>query len=349
MGSKVNPESILIIRLSAIGDVVMASGVIPAFRRAFPHAKIDWLVQSECSELLQGTQDLNSVWVWPRKQWSELLRQGKFLRLASEGRSLVKSLRRQKYDLVLDLQGLWKSGVWALLSGGSRRIGLRSSEGGWLTMSEVVAAGEDTRISSEYRILLEHLGIEADGFGLGLQCSREDVHRVRELLEAYKVNNPVALICPFTTRPQKHWLESRWSNLAERLESELGFQVLMLGGSSDTKAAKRIQQGSRAEIVSLVGKTTLRQSLALIKQANLVIGVDTGLTHMAVLSDIPTVALFGPTKPYLHTDNQQATVLYHPYSCSPCKRSPVCSGEYPCMGEHEVDTVFMKAQNLIRI
>ncbi len=349
MSFQVNPEFILIIRLSAIGDVVMASGVIPALSRAFPNARIDWLVQSECSELLQVTRDLDTVWVWPRRQWGELLRQGRLLQLASEGASLVKNLRRQKYDLVLDLQGLWKSGLWALFSGGSRRIGLRSSEGGWLTMSEVVAVGEDTRISSEYRILLKHLGIEGDEFGLGLQCSREDMHCVSELFRAHRVNDPVALICPFTTRPQKHWLESRWSRLAERLEAELGFQVLMLGGSSDGEAAERIQQGSRADIVSLVGETTLRQSLALIKQANLVIGVDTGLTHMAVLSDIPTVALFGPTKPYLHTDNQQATVLYHPYSCSPCKRSPVCSGEYPCMGEHVVDTVFMKAQNLLRI
>jgi heptosyltransferase-1 len=184
---------------------------------------------------------------------------------------------------------------------------------------------------------------------LGLQCSRDDVHRVSELLGAHKVKDPVALICPFTTRPQKHWQESRWSKLAEKLASDLGFQVLMLGGSSDEKAAQRIQQNSRADIVSLVGKTTLRQSLALIKQANLVIGVDTGLTHMAVLSDVPTVALFGATRPYLHSDNQQAAVLYHPYSCSPCKRSPVCSGDYPCMAEHDVHTVFIKARDVMRI
>jgi heptosyltransferase-1 len=215
-------------------------------------------------------------------------------------------------------------------------------------MSEVVAVDDDTRISSEYRTLLDHLGIEHPDYRLGLQYFPEDLSGAQALLREKGLDGPLALLCPFTTRPQKHWSESRWARLADRLEQDLGLRAVLLGAKPDLAAAERIQDRARQQLTSLVGRTSLRQSLALVEQADLVIGVDTGLTHMAVLSDVPTIALFGPTRPYLQSQNKRAVILYHPFSCSPCKRSPVCQGRYPCMAKHEVDTIFERAKQILR-
>ncbi|MCF8030967.1 MAG: hypothetical protein K9K39_08740, partial [Desulfohalobiaceae bacterium] len=120
------PRSILLVRLSAIGDIAMASGVAAALRRAYPAAQIDWLAQSEAVGLLKRCPSLDRVLAWPRQRWRESLKKARLRRTGGEVRDLLRSLRLGDYDLVLDLQGLLKSGLFAALSGARRRIGLGS-------------------------------------------------------------------------------------------------------------------------------------------------------------------------------------------------------------------------------
>jgi heptosyltransferase-1 len=343
------PNNVLIIRLSAIGDVVMASPLIGAFRRTYPDAKITWLVEEAAYGLLEGNPDLHEVIVWPRGTWRALARKGRFIRLAREIIRFVRRLRRKpKFDLALDAQGLLKSGIWAFLSGARERVGIGSREGSALLMTRVIdRSGASDRISSQYLLCAEDLGLDTSEFAMQVATGPEDRKFVESSLEEHQIATGYAVVCPFTTRPQKHWLEDRWAELTSRLRERYGLPVIILGGPSDSDSGDRILGLSGAGVFNLAGKTTVRQAACFIQHASLLIGVDTGLTHMGIAFDIPTVALFGATRPYLNTETDLAKVLYHPMECSPCRRDPTCEGDFTCMKAITVDEVIETASRVL--
>lgn len=341
-------DSILIIRLSAIGDVVMASPLIGAIRRAYPQARLTWLVQPEAAELLNANPDLDEVLVWPRAEWRRLWDRGQVLELARRFVQLRRVLRQRRFDLAIDAQGLMKSGIWAWVSGAPRRVGLGSREGSARLMTEVVERGGDPRrIGSEYLFLAGYLGLPENDFRMRVALADDDRRFARALLARHRAQDSYAVICPFTTRPQKHWVEERWAVLAERLSRELGLGVVMLGGPGDGEAAARIVRVLPKRSINAVGRTTLRQAGALIEGASLLVGVDTGLSHMGIAFGTPSVLLFGSTLPYADTARDDARVLYHPLPCSPCRRSPTCDGAYTCMRSIEPGEVLEAARGVI--
>jgi heptosyltransferase-1 len=343
-----SPQRILLIRLSAIGDIVMASPLIKALRGRYPQARLAWLVQPEVRELLERNTELDQLIVWPRNDWRRLWREHRYRALWREVRAFTRQLRAFDADLAIDLQGLLKSGLWARLSGAPERIGLGSREGSQHLMTRVLPRGGDPgRISSEYLFLAEQLGLPTATFAMDIALAAEDRDFARGFMLDHDLAAGYAVLCPFTTRPQKHWFEERWVRLAPRLEAELGLKVLMLGGPGDRAAAERIAAASAGRLVDAVGQTRLRQAAALIRQARLLIGVDTGLTHMGIAFGTPTLALFGSTLPYSNTTRGNARVLYHRLPCSPCRRNPVCRGEFTCMQLISEDEVLAAARDVL--
>ncbi len=337
-----NPRRILLIRLSAIGDIVFATPLIDAFRRAYPRARLAWLAQDAYCDLLRGQPGLDQVIPWPYGEIRALARQGRWPALLGRLLGLGAMLRRERFDLAVDLQGLLKSALPARLTGAPRRIGLGGREGGRLLLTEVIprdAAAADARIGSEYRFLAEHLGLPADPFQMRLPLSAAAETTARALIDRHGLGGGYVVICPFTTRPQKHWLGQRWAPLARRLRAESGLAVVMLGGPADRDAAAAIAAEAGEAILDLVGQTRLPEAAAMIRHGRLLIGVDTGLSHMGIALERPTLLLFGSTRPYLDTGRADARVLYHPMECSPCRRRPTCGGRFECMAGIGVDEV----------
>ncbi len=341
------PRRILIVRLSAIGDIIMASGLIPALRSLYPEARIAWLAEEAQAGLLRHNPRLDHVHSLPRQRWRALRKSGDYPALTREVREFIRSLRAEKYDLVLDLQGLLKSGVWSWLSGAGRRIGLGSREGSQWLMTEVVPREmDDPRIGKEYRDLAIRLGASSESFVMDIAVPDEARRRAVALLEETGIRKDYVVLAPFTTRPQKHWFDDRWAVLAQKLNSR--YTPVMLGGPGDKERAARISTMAGGTVANLVGKTSLAECAAIIDQARLLIGVDTGLTHLGIAMDTPTLALFGSTAPYLDTTRTNSRVLYVPRECSPCHRRPTCDGEFPCMQAHTVDTVLEGISRIIQ-
>lgn len=326
---------ILIVRLSALGDVVMAGGLPAALRARYPHAHIAWLVQEGFEALPAANRDVDEVVVWPRRRWHALWRERRYGALWRAARGVVKTLREQRFDLAIDAQGLLKSALWARLCGAAERLGVDPAEGsGWL-MTRVLRTPADKTFAAEYNYLAAALGLPAPQPQLPLTdagCSS-----ARAVLAKAGVSAAYAALAPFTTRPQKHWPEAAWRALAQRLRSEFALTPLLLGGPADRLAAGRI--AAHGVAVDLVGQTDIPTAAALVAQARLVIGVDTGLTHMGVAAGVPTLALFGSTCPYLAAPGRPLAVLYRGLPCAPCKRSPTCAGAHPCLGGIGVDEV----------
>ena len=322
---------LLIIRLSAIGDIIMASPFISALRARYPDAYIAWLVQPESRELLCDHPDLDATIVWPRQEWRDLLRGRRWLALMREIRAFRGQLLNHGFDVSYDLQGLMKSGLLARLSGARARIGLGSREGSHWLMTKTInrQEGEPGRIGSEYRHLAQSLGLPTARFPMAIHVSENAQAIAEDMLRDQAIEGAYGVICPFTTRPQKHWVERAWLELLLALKATWNDPLVLLGGPGNATAAATLATG--VQVVNLVGKTRLQEAAAIIRGARYLIGVDTGLTHLGTTYEIPTVALFGSTCPYRKTDSERTRIIYHDLSCSPCRRNPTCDGAFTCM------------------
>lgn len=340
-----SPRRILIIRLSALGDVVMASGLIRALSDRFPDAELSWLTEAPAAPLIRHNPRLKQVLLWPRSQWQQLWRERRWRELWQAIRGFRAALRAHQFDLVLDAQGLLKSGVCAWFTGAPRRVSIMAREGSHLLVHEKIIppAGADDRIGAEYRFAAEYLGAPKNSYQLDLAIGAAAAAKIDAVLATHQISLPLVSLCPFTTRPQKHWFEDRWAELATRLISQ-GFTPLIIGGPADQEAGARIASQAPG-VINLAGQLKLDESAALIARSQLLIGVDTGLTHMGTALRIPTVALFGSTRPYLQTGTPLTCVMYDALACSPCRRHPTCGGRFDCMRQLTVDRVMQQALN----
>jgi heptosyltransferase-1 len=332
------PRRILVVRLSALGDVVMASGLIPALRAIAPDAHLAWLVEAAGAPLLRHNPRLDEVIVLPLGEWRALWRERRFMTLARKVLGFRRALKAKRFDVAIDAQGLLKSALCARWSGAARRVSLIGRESSHRLMTERVQPAPNPLrpIAAEYRALAHHLGATAP-YRMDLAVGEAARTTAASHLAAAGVQGPYALLCPYTTRPQKHWFDERWAALAQRLRAD-GLTPVLLGGPGDAAKATAIT-GVEPGMVDLVGRFTLDETVAAIAGGALLIGVDTGLTHMGTALGVPTVALFGSTCPYLDARAASTTVIYEQLPCSPCRRHPTCEGRFDCMRAIDVDRV----------
>lgn len=338
-------KRILIIRTSAIGDVVFASPIAEALKRTYPDAHIAWLVEPGIDTLIRPDPCIDERILWPKAEWKELSRSGQRIALFRRVLAFRKMLRSRQFDTVLDLQGLLKSGILAWLAGAPRRIGLGSREGSQWLMTKVVPRGGDAaRISSEYLYLAQQLNLDCGVFMPRLHLEPNAEARALERLAAHDLlPGKYAVFAAFTTRPQKHWFVDAWQRLAPMVQQKTGLTPVLLGGPADRDAAAQIASGIPS-LVNLTGQTGLAEAAAVIRHAGAVIGVDTGLTHMGIAFARPTVAIFGSTCPYSDTGRHNARMIWLGLSCSPCKRKPTCGGAFTCLRDITAERVLFELQ-----
>jgi heptosyltransferase-1 len=341
-------KKILIIRPSSIGDIVMASPLIGGLRHIWPESYISWLADPSAHDILAHNPNLDEVVYWSKQEWRTLLHRGRLLKIGRTINQFAAELRRRRFDLAIDAQGLFRSRLLAWLSGAGQRIGFESREPGRFFLTKVISRGPSSKdLGSEYFYLLSSLGHTPARFQPEIILSEEDLQTAAALLRQVGIGARYAVICPFTTRPQKLWFDERWAELAARISRCFSLPVILLGGPGDVADSQRIQSEAADHVYNLTGKTTLGQAAAIVRGAALITGVDTGLTHMGSAFQCPTIALFGATCPYLHTASRHTAVLYDSLPCSPCKRTPTCRGEFNCMRAIDVTRVMRTARQLL--
>ena len=346
-------KKILVVRMSAMGDIVMASPILQSLKLLYPDAKISWAVQPEFADVLRGHELIDELIIIPKGQWKKDFKAFRWVKLWQAIRQLKQQLRAKKFDLAMDLQGLAKSGVIVKWSQATRRIGLNSREGSQKWMHQVVdgSAVDGALIGSEYQAMAQFLGDMRANFSMHLP-TKLDTPNLASLKS--QLGDAYLIFCPFTTRPQKHWFNDSWQQLAKILPigaqvpagEKMSFNIAILGGPGDVEAAEDLMQSMPENVLNLVGKTSIQEAIAVIRHSAGVIGVDTGLTHMGIAENKPTLALFGSTLPYSNTRFDKAKVLYHKMDCSPCRRNPTCEGRFDCMRALTPDLVACEWQAL---
>ena len=334
--------NILIIKLSAIGDVIHTLPSLAALRRCYPEAHISWVVEEAASDLLADHPMLDRVLVSRRKRWLRDLREGrKRSAVLGEVRSFLRALRDRPYDLVIDYHGLFKSAVVVLLSRGRRKLGYDSlQEGSGLVLNEKIPEDMSKHAVDRYLDFPRHLGCDTSNpvFPIGLTDCH--VRRVQELLAAQSIDTTAGFVAisPVAYWETKLWDEARFAAVCDRIVRELGLPVVFTGASPEGSIA-RIRERMNAPSASVAGATTLRELAALYRQASVLLTTDSGPMHLAAAVGTPVVALFGPTSPE-RTGPYGAghTVIRKGMACSPCFRKACETME--CMKTIGIDEVF---------
>lgn len=337
------PRRILLIRLSAFGDVVIATALLQGLRHAHPEAEIDWLVQPEFAELLRTQPAIAQVQLWERKRWGQLFRGLRWLALLQAMLGFRRTLQARNYDWVIDAQGLFKSRALARLAGGRYRIGYDSKEPGKHWLHRRVQRHPEAHTQRQF-IGDEHAPMLAALTGTAQATPQLDLTAVDE---AARPAGRYLVVAPFTTRPQKHWPQAHWIALLRAL-TQRGESVLLLGGPADGPTAQQLVEAvASARLDNRVGHTCFIQAAALIAGAEAVIGVDTGLTHLGFALGRPTMALFGSTRPYAAAREPHSAVLFKSLPCAPCGRHPTCSGRFDCLQQLTPHTVLETLRTLL--
>ena len=318
--------NILIVKLSAIGDVIHTLPALNALRRQFPDAHITWLVEEDAASLVEGHEALDRVLVSKRKRWMRGLRTSSFFSTISEIYRFIKALRDTDYDMILDFQALLKSGVLIGLARGRRKIGfgkgLEHMEHSYIFLNERISAVDmEIHALSRGMMFIEALGIPSTTIEYKLPVSSHDYEKVDDLMRTYGISGaePLIAINPIAKWETKLWPHKKFSQLADFLIERYDAKIIFTGGPDDDPTIQDITVAMKGRAVNLSGHTTLKMLSALYEKMVFVISTDTGPMHMAAAVGTPVVALFGPTAPWrtgpFGTGHQIVRVGPE---CSPC-------------------------------
>jgi len=333
-------KKVLFVRLSSLGDLILVLPTFHAIRERYPDAYIAWLVQDSLREVIEGTPGLNEV--IPVKLISITDKYANWRRVLEGGVSLLKALsstrrlfQERAFDVVLDFQGLWKSGLFVFLNRRAERYGFRNSrEFSHLFLTHPIFVRDSGRHAIQnYLEFARYFGCKVDRISFPLHVPPEAQRRVDALLRQRGIGpkDPLAFICATARWQTKFWTQEGFAQVADSLQ-DLGFRVVLSGLPQERDYLEGMREKMRGEAVNVAGEVGIKDFFALLKRSKLYVGVDSGAMHVASALGVPVVALFGPSNPrWIGPYGERTEVVRVPLPCSPCNRRK-CS-DLRCMKE----------------
>ncbi len=314
---------ILILKPSSLGDVVQALPTVNLIRRKYPQARISWLVNDTLTSLLQHCPIIDEIIPFERGRFGSLTQLPRF-------GSFLAALRGRHFDIVVDLQGLLRSGVISWATRAPRRIGLSDArEGARWFYNEIVRVPRAHAVD-RYLLAARHL-----------DCDSAPIEFPLGLSESVNYGGLIA-VNPSARWATKLWGHDKFAELIRRLPSE---RVVLTGSAAEREEIDRIAQGRR----NLAGQTDLFQLAELYRGCRVVITNDSGPMHLAAAVGSPVVAIFGPTDPALTGPyGDQHVVLRAGIPCSPCFKDSCANRVHmECMKQITVEQVLEAAKGFL--
>ena len=312
-------RKILVIKPSSLGDIVHSLPFLNALRDSFPKAEIHWIIAKGLEGLLEGHPMINRLWIINKDDWKRI----KGVRTTiKELRSLFKSLKAERYDIVIDLQGLLRSGILAKATGAPVRIGFKEArEGSRIFYTHTVKADRDVHAVDKYLEMAKFLGCDTSEVKFPFPLSfasfaaGEPVRGGQLSPLSFQLPDKYAVIVPGARWETKRWSPERFGQLA----SMMHVKSIVVGGESDIDIADIVVRNSGSNAVSIVGRTSLKELIEIMRNARFVVTNDSGPMHIAAALNVPVFAIFGPTNP-LRTGpyGKPHVVIRRELECSPC-------------------------------
>jgi lipopolysaccharide heptosyltransferase I len=353
----VNPERILLVRLSAVGDVVHVLPALALLRRSLPEAHIAWIAESLSASLLEGHPMIDELIVYPRAHWR---RQGYLRSLRRDIPAFFGWMRRRGFDVAVDFQGLTKSALIPRLSRIPRRIGYGGEDGReispWLYTDRLAPPDEIEHVVLRNLYLLTALGFEAPSpLEFPLPDFSPERERIDSRLEETGIDRgePLILLNPGAGWETKRWPPDYFGRLADAVARETGYRVVFTWGPGEehliTSALDEVGTDT-APRVHRAPPTDLRELVALIDRAAVMVGGDTGPVHLAAARGVPVVCLYGGSDPKRNgpIGPGEVRVLDNPQvPCYPCWKVKCDNPPPVCLTTIDPDAVFEAVYSML--
>ncbi|GJL50717.1 MAG: lipopolysaccharide heptosyltransferase I [Nitrospirales bacterium] len=343
------PKRILILKPSSLGDIVHALPALASLRTCYSTANIAWMIKQEWAELLDGNPDVDEVIPvnFRLRSWP----------------SLIRRVRRGKYDMVIDLQGLFRTGFLAGVSGASERVGFAAGREGspWFYTQRVelpIPMDRPWRLLDMHAVdrnlaVVRHLGAETQTPTFSLPDIEADRITVLQKLDeaGVKLGDRLIAIAPLSREEIKNWPLDCYVELAIKLSRWPNYKIVVLGSQSQQWIMEKFSQVTKAKCLDMVGKLRLRQLGSLLRQTDLLIANDSAPIHLAVAVGVPVIGLYGPTHagatgPY---GGRQHRSLQTVLPCRPCGQSTCHHAKIKeCLTAISVDEVLSAAEILLK-
>lgn len=309
------PRRIALLKPSALGDIVHTLPVLTALRRTYPTAHITWVVNRVYEPMLRGHPHLDATLPFDR---------GAFKSIAGAVTypfQFGNLLRRKRFDLVVDLQGLLRTGLMCAMSGAPRKVGFASArEGSVRFYTETVAVPDADRIHAvdRYWRMAEYLGAGAGPKEFHVPIAAEERSAAQAELAA--LPRPWIAVAVGSRWRTKQWPPAHFAELVNRALTQFGGSAILLGVPDDRALSTETAQQIRGPVLDLTGKTSLPRLGALLAEADVMIANDTGPLHLAAALGTPCIAPYTCTR----------IVLHGPYGSFPgaVETTVPCAGSY---------------------
>ncbi len=310
---------ILFIKPSSLGDIVHAMPTLAALRQLFPQARMTWLVKKQWAGLVERIDGVDAVWPLAPGVLGWV--------------SQVPKLRRERFDVAVDLQGLFRSAAMGWMSGAPEQIGFSNGREGspWFYSRTVSVPNPDLHAVDRYLLVADSLGWKSVGQpDFRFRIMRADHDAVGRLLERHGLMRGTTWVAMNVSArwPTKRWPAASFAAVADQIQRDGLGRVVLIGGLNERADAAEVQRLMQERVVDLTGETSIGQLPALLSQAAVLVTNDSGPMHIAAAVNTPVVALFGPTSaartgPY----GAGHRVLTTDVPCRPCF-SRVCHNEH---------------------
>lgn len=322
-------ERILIVRLSAIGDVVNVLPAVRLIRESFPRARITFAVEKPTSSLLYGSPDIDEVFVVERHSWTGKLKNPFLAPLAIyQILCAVAALRRRRFDLCLDFQGNARSAAVCLSSASRVRIGfsprnVREFASISYTRTVKLPRAKMTRAQKNLH-LLKAVGIKPEKVNASFHFSQPEMSAVDRFFAEQGISDKrVVAVHAGTSRfgAFKRWDEKKYAEVCFRLRSQFSVIPLLTFGPGEKEMAEKINSLSGSACIIAPELSGLKELAYLLKRCSLFIGADTGPLHIAAAVGTPVIAIFGPKDPQIYAPNcDNYIIVRKDIPCSPCEK-----------------------------
>ncbi len=306
-------ERVLIVRMSAMGDVIQTTPLPRAIKAAQPDAHVTWVAQSPFASLLEHNPHIDELIAVPHRKFR-----------AAE---LVRAWWRIKqgdFTVAIDPQGLLKSAGVTWMSEAPLRIGKEEArEAADFAYNEIIPERWDqTYVSQRYLELCEPLGASRDDYVPEIFLVEEDFGPTNELFGVEGLNGPrpVIALAPFAAEARKEWPIEHWVRLGDTLAEQLDARIIIPGSAKERERAEALAAAMKRPALVFAGKTNMREAAAFLSRLDLFVGGESGLTHMAFAVGTPLTCIVGPTPLRNGPKGPRARSVYaEGIDCTPCR------------------------------
>jgi len=286
------PKKILIIKPSALGDIILALPALSALKHSFPDSEISWLVRPEFAPLIVGHPFISEIILFDRKQLSKWWCNPAAFKAF---RGLIHQLKAGRFDLVFDFQGLFRTGYFSWMTGCKRRFGMAGARefAHLFYTNKISQDASSIHLVDYYLKIVEAAGAKRGQVEFKLPDDAGAADTVSKLLKSHNVSGNYAVIVPGAAQPEKRWPVECFAELATKISSRFKMPVVATGSQGEHEYI----EGLGRQVSNLAGKTSVRELIPLMKRASLVVSNDTGPGHIAAVLGVPIVMIFGPTNP----------------------------------------------------